>query len=176
VYERVKLQLQTTAEQLRDEGIQVCLRPETSGRASQFGSLEEILKLSEEIPGVGPCIDFGHLHARAAGAMNTYTEFGIILKTVRDTLGPSALEDMHVHLQGIAYGEAGERKHLVLTESDMQYGELLQALVDWRARGTVICESPNLEDDAVLLQQTYRRLAARPLDAQAAESRNHSEE
>ena len=39
------------------------------------------------------------------------------------------------------------------------YEELIQALIDYGASGTVICESPNIEGDALLLQQTFRELA-----------------
>jgi hypothetical protein len=31
-------------------------------------------------------------------------------------------------------------------------------LIDLGAQGRVLCESPNLEEDALLLQATYRRL------------------
>ncbi|GAH53231.1 unnamed protein product [marine sediment metagenome] len=40
----------------------------------------------------------------------------------------------------------------------MQYAELLKALKDYEAKGIVICESPNLEEDAVLMQTTYNNL------------------
>ena len=42
-----------------------------------------------------------------------------------------------------------------MKESDFQYAELLKALKDYDAKGVVICESPNLEEDALLLQATY---------------------
>jgi deoxyribonuclease-4 len=155
VYERVKARLETIVAQLRDEALDVCLRPETSGRPSQFGSLDEILRLSAEIEGVSPCIDFGHLHARSAGAVNSYAEFEAVLEKVGKALGTAALQDMHMHLQGIAYTEAGEQKHLTLAASDARYEELLQALIDWNVGGRVICESPSLEEDALLLQRTY---------------------
>ncbi len=161
VYKRVKARLETIAAQLRDEALDVCLRPETSGRPSQFGSLDEILQLSAEIDGVSPCIDFGHLHARSAGAVNSYAEFGIVLDRVGQTLGASALQDVHIHLQGIAYTDAGERKHLTLEASDARFEELLQALLDWGVGGRVICESPSLEEDALLLKRTYVRLASK---------------
>ena len=160
VYERVKAQLQSVTEQLRAESVDVCLRPETSGRPSQFGSLEEVLQLSVELQGIRPCIDFGHLHARASGAINTYAEFGSVLARVVEFLDQGALQDMHMHVQGIAYSRAGERKHLILAESDLRYEELLHTWVDWGVSGTAICESPNLEEDALLLQQAYRGLAS----------------
>jgi deoxyribonuclease-4 len=161
VYQRVKAQLQSLADQVRDEGRDVCLRPETSGRPSQFGDLDEVLRLSAEVDGVSPCIDFGHVHARTAGALNTYAQFGAVLDRVRQFLGDSALQDMHIHVQGMAYSQAGEQKHLDLAGSDLQYEALLQALVDWNVSGTAICESPNLEKDAVLLKNTFCQLRNR---------------
>ena len=65
---------------------------------------------------------------------------------------------MHIHFSGIRYGGKGEIKHLNLQESDLQYVELLKALRDYEVKGLVICESPNLEEDAWLLQDTYSTL------------------
>ena len=104
-----------------------------------------------------PAIDFAHWHARN-GRANSYAEFTAILARIKERLGDIALANMHIHLSGIAYGEKGERKHLNLKDSDLSYTELLQALKDFGVRGFLICESPNLEEDALLLQETYRRL------------------
>jgi len=158
VYGRIKERLQALTEQVRAEGLSICLRPETSGRASQFGDLDEVLRLSAEIAGVRPCIDWGHLYARACGVLNGYSAFGTVLDRVQAFLGKGALSDMHLHVQGMAYTRAGERKHLNLGASDLRYEELAQALLDWGVGGTVVCESPNLEEDALLLKQVYRRL------------------
>ncbi len=46
-----------------------------------------------------------------------------------------------------------------LRESAFRYRELLRALRDQRVSGWVICESPEMEDDALRLQRAYRRLA-----------------
>jgi len=127
------------------------------GKPSQFGTLEEILNLSVELEGVAPCIDFTHWHART-GKFNSYHEFVSILLQVKQRLGTAALDDMHIHVSGIAYGKSGEIKHLNLKESDFQYVELLKALRDYNTEGIVICESPNLEEDALLLQATYNSL------------------
>jgi len=70
----------------------------------------------------------------------------------------AALDNMHLHVSGIAYGKKGEINHLNLKESDLQYIELLQALRDCGAQGLVICESPSLEEDALLLKETYNNL------------------
>ncbi len=158
-YQAIKRHLSEVLARLKAEGINTTLRPEVSGRLSQFGSLEEILRLCKELPGLKPAVDFAHWHARSGG-FNSYAEFMAILEQMRGELGDGALEDAHFHIAGIAYGHRGEKKHLNLTESDLKYGELLKALADSRASGLAICESPNREDDALLLKAGYLGLTA----------------
>jgi len=153
-YTRVKDNLEEIMHRLRRENNRVWVRPEIMGKPSQFGDLEETLNLCAELEGVAPCIDFAHWHART-GAFNSYPEFTSILQRIKERLGKAALDNMHIHVSGIAYGKKGEIKHQVLTESDFQYAELLQALKDCDAQGMVICESPILEDDALRLQGIY---------------------
>jgi len=157
-YTTVKRHLEEIVNILKNEGNKVIISPEVTGKPSQFGTLEEILQLSSEIEGVAPCLDFSHWHART-GKANSYQEFLDILDQIEGKLGRRALDNMHIHLSGIAYGKKGEIKHLMLPDSDFQYMELLKALKKRKAKGVVICESvPYLEKDALLLQQTYRAL------------------
>ena len=157
-YGTVKKHLQEVVNILRKEGNKVTISPEVTGKPSQFGTLEEILQLSSEIEGVAPCIDFSHWHART-GKANSYEEFSDILNQVEKKLGRWGLDNMHIHISGIAYGKKGEIKHLMLPDSDFQYVHLLKALKDRKAKGVVVCESvPYLEQDALLLQQTYREI------------------
>ena len=101
--------------------------------------------------------DFSHWHART-GKFNSYSEFTSVLQQVNERLGQDTLNNMHIHISGIAYGNKGEKKHLNLKDSDFRYDELLQALIDYNVNGIIICESPNLEEDALLLQTTYTTL------------------
>jgi len=156
-YNTVKKHLRETLAQLEEENNRVCIRPETMGKPSQFGTVEEILNLCTEVEGLAPCIDFAHQHARTGG-FNSYREFASILLQIKERLGRTALDNMHIHVSGIAYGGKGEIKHLNLEESDFQYTELLKALKDYDVKGIVICESPDLEEDALLLQATYNTL------------------
>jgi deoxyribonuclease-4 len=157
-YAVVKKHLQEVVNILQKEGNKVTISPEVTGKPSQFGTLEELLRLSSEIEGVLPCIDFSHWHART-GRANSYQEFLAVLDMVENKLGRRGLDNMHIHLSGIAYGSKGEIKHLMLAESDLRYTELLEALKERRAKGVVVCESaPDLEQDALLLQRTYREL------------------
>ncbi|MGM0771040.1 MAG: TIM barrel protein [Halobacteriota archaeon] len=156
VMERVNRLLEKLALRLEDEGINAVLRPETTGKPTQFGSLEETLIMAAAIEGVMPCIDFSHLHARSRGKFNTLEEFRDVLGKVEEYLGKEGIEDMHCHVSGIAYGVKGEKNHLVLRESDFRYTDLMAAFREFGVKGLVICESPNLEEDALLLQDTFR--------------------
>ncbi len=157
-YTAVKTQLLKVMNTLRDEDNTVVIRPEVAGKRSQFGTIEELLQLSADMDGVAPCIDFSHWHART-GQANSYPEFVEVLDLIEARLDRQALDDMHIHVSGIAYGLKGEIKHLMLQDSDFRYEELLRALKDRQAKGVVICESnPYIEQDALLLQQTYREL------------------
>jgi len=157
VYGTVKRYLGEVLSQLERENIRVSIRPEVTGKSSQFGTIEELLNLSAELKGVAPCLDFSHWHART-GKFNSYPEFEAILLQIRQRLGDEALANMHIHVSGINYSQKGERNHLNLEESDLQYKELLRALKDYNVEGLLICESPNLEGDAQLLQAVYNTL------------------
>ncbi|MBN1564740.1 MAG: TIM barrel protein, partial [Anaerolineae bacterium] len=126
VYERVKEKLLELRGILDEEGIDVSLRPETMGKKAMFGTLDELVQLSRDIPGVLPCIDFAHLHARD-GQFNTYDEFAGIFRTVEEYLGRAGLESLHAHMSGIDYGPRGEKSHLPLNEADIRYQDLIQA-------------------------------------------------
>ena len=143
---------------LENENIDIYIRPETTGKGTQWGTLEEIIKLSKEFKTVKPCIDFSHIHARSNGIYNTYDEFSKMLEFYANELGNDALNDMHMHLAGIEYGLKGERNHLILNESDMNYKELLKALKIFDVKGVLVCESPNIETDAKLLKDYYLSL------------------
>ena len=157
VYDRVFNLLKEIAARLDDEGIFATLRPETTGKATQFGDVDELLSLSEEIDGVLPCFDFSHIHARD-GKHNTYEEFKEIFEKIEKKLGKDGLKTMHCHISGIEYTAKGERNHLKLQESDMNYVSLMEVFKEFKACGTIICESPNIEEDALLMKKTYEAL------------------
>ncbi|HUT64175.1 MAG TPA: TIM barrel protein [Anaerolineae bacterium] len=157
VYRHIYEELKALVYKIRDMGIDVDVRPELTGKSSQFGSLDEILTISKELDGVEPCIDWSHLHART-GYYNTAREFQSVIDRIRSVLGEGALKQFHMHISGIEYGNKGEKKHLNLDESDFNYRELLQVLKDNGICGFIICESPSLESDALLLKEAYDKI------------------
>lgn len=158
VYGIIKRNLERAVEAVKSHGIKIWIRPETTGKHTQFGTIEEVVRLSEEIDMVLPVIDFAHIHARHNGAYNTREEFREILDTLEDRLGREALNNMHIHVSGIDYSEKGEIQHLDLDESDFNYKDLLAVLAEYKVKGVLICESPNLEEDALLLKKTYQKI------------------
>ena len=158
VYKKVEASMETICNTLDEEGIDIWVRPETTGKPTQWGNLEEIVKLSKNFKQVLPCVDFSHLHARTNGKYNTYDEFCKIFEYIGKELGDYAIENFHAHIAGIEYGEKGEKKHLMLDESDMNYKDLLKAFKNFNVKGAVVCESPIMERDAVLLKEYYKSL------------------
>lgn len=133
-------------------------RLETTGKATQFGTLEELVSLCSEISSCKLCIDFSHIHARGNGCLKGYDDFAKILQYVLDNLGRCALDDLHIHISGINYSKKGERNHLPMLESDFNYLACLKALKDFEVKGCVIIESPLLETDGLLLKDAYEKI------------------
>jgi deoxyribonuclease-4 len=110
---------------------------------------------------VEPCLDFAHLHARAGdGSMNTLDEWLDVLDRYARALGPDSLQRLHIHMSGIEYSEKGERNHLPLEESDFALDALLQALLKRNCSGRILCESPVMEEDAILMRDRWQALVS----------------
>ncbi len=158
VFETMKKRIKEIREKLDNKNIDVWIRPETTGKPTQFGDYKELLKLSQDIEKVMPVFDFSHIHARTNGKYNTKEEFNQILEDIEFYLGKEGLENMHIHLSGINYNEKGERNHLILEESDMNYQDLIKVWKEFKIKGVVVSESPNIEEDALLMQNYYKKI------------------
>lgn len=158
VFKQVEAQTRIITETLAKSGNKIWIRPETTGKGTQWGDLDEIVRLSKEFETVLPCVDFSHLHARYNGRVNEYSDFCNIFEKIGNELGQIALDNFHAHIAGIEYGPKGEKKHLNLEESDFNYKDLLKAFKAFNVKGAVVCESPNIEDDAKLLKDFYTSL------------------
>ncbi|MBT3584965.1 MAG: TIM barrel protein [Halobacteriovoraceae bacterium] len=154
VFDLVEKSLNVIEERLSRLDIEIELRPELTGKTSQFGSLEELMSLTKSVNSCCPCMDFSHLFART-GKFNTEDEFQEVLDRLTDELGAKALQNMHIHLSGISSNSKGDLKHLNLEESKFNWKGLLNTLKKNDCRGYIICNSPNLEVDAKLMKDYY---------------------
>ena len=102
-------------------------------------------------------MDFSHLYART-GKYNTYEEIKEVLDQLEVELGADALKNMHIHVSGISSNSKGDLKHLNLEKSKFNWKAMLQALKEKDCRGYMISNSPNLEDDALMLKEYYNAI------------------
>ena len=161
------LRLKDCVRELHQTGNQVVLRPETMGKSAMLGSLEDTIEMSLAVPGVQPCLDFAHLHARPGdGSLNTYDEWARLLEKYGNALGDGALCSLHTHLSGIEYTKKGEKNHLTIEEADLDLKSLLQALYDFNCCGRILCESPTLEEDALFIKQSWLEVLGSTVDEQ----------
>jgi len=144
---------------MEDAGLsQVRLCPETMGKFSQIGDLEETLDFCLLDARMLPCIDFAHLHALTGGGLQKQQDFVRVLDTVEQKLGLERARQMHMHFSTIEYTPAGEKRHRTFAEP--KYGprfELLAPLLKARGYcGTVICECKGTQaDDAAAMRAMW---------------------
>lgn len=152
--------LKDVVENMKTLGIKkVKIGPETMGKQSQFGSLEEILKLCEEVEQTQPVIDWAHLHARDKGRFRTIEDFRKVVEEIENRLGTEAVKDLHCHFTKVEFTEKGEKRHHTLDEAE--YGPdftlLAKVIVEFKLRPVIISESPVLDVDAVKMRDILQR-------------------
>ncbi|MBW6451630.1 MAG: TIM barrel protein [DPANN group archaeon] len=121
---------------------------ETMGRQKQFGTVNEIVKLTEDCENVAPVIDFAHVHARGNGGLKTKEDFKVIL----DKFDKIGVKQLHCHMTGIKYENGNEKHHLPLSSSEPDFRLLAEILNENQYNVTIISESPLIEQDALLFK------------------------
>lgn len=136
--------------------IHIC--PETMGKINQLGTLEEVLQLCQLDERLLPTIDFGHLHTRGLGCLNTNEDFAAVLDAMENKLGVERSRRFHSHFSRIEYTKGGEKRHWCF--SDSQFGPEFEPLAELLAqRGLepiILCESAGTQaKDALEMKQKY---------------------
>jgi deoxyribonuclease-4 len=128
--------------------------PETTGKKSQFGSLEELIDICQTFDNFAPTVDFAHMHARSGGSIKNKEDYAKIFNKLENELG---LKSLHSHFTKIEYTDAGEKKHHVL--ADENFGPPLAPLLELISENgfdvTIVCETPYLDIDALEMKNTY---------------------
>ncbi|MCQ2976558.1 MAG: TIM barrel protein [archaeon] len=146
-------------ERCDEEGIEnFTFSPETTGKRSQLGNIDEIIELCSSFEHFEPTIDFAHVHARGRGILNKKEDYNCIFSKIEDNL---EIDRLHCHFTTIEYTYAGERKHHTLAEED-KYGpyikDLLINLIENGWKATIICETPLIDQDALKMKELYDSL------------------
>ncbi len=144
-YENIKKEIIDLQKTIKQKKFDVFLCPETTGKSSQFGDLDELIRMSKET-GCGVCIDFAHLLARSEGKM-TYEEMAEKAKQIKIKTA---------HFSGIVWTIKGERMHKITPDSEIK--SLLKALKKHKIDMRIINESPDTIGDALRMQKAWKTI------------------
>jgi len=152
--------LKEVVEAMRTLGIKnVKLGPETMGKLSQFGSLDEILGLCEQVEQTQPVIDWAHLHARCRGCFKTVEDFRKVLEEIEKRLGTDVVGDLHCHFTKVEFTDKGEKCHHTMDEAE--YGPdftlLARVIAEFKLKPVIISESPVLDVDAIKMRDILQK-------------------
>lgn len=153
--------LRDVKEEMKAERLDATLGLETTGGPAEFGTLEECIQLANEIGGV-PVIDFAHIHARnGEGILRKKEDYLKIFHALEKGLdsGPRYVKNFHSHFSEIEYGKRGEIKHIPLGKADEPpFRPLAEVIKEHSYDGTIISESPLLEEDALKMKKIFEGL------------------
>jgi deoxyribonuclease-4 len=139
----------------------VRLGPETMGRHSQFGTLDEILDLCQQVERTQLVIDWSHLHARTGGGLRSANDFRNLVVKSEEKLGTEAVRDMHCHFSKIEYTyKAGERRHHILDEPGFgpEFSCLAEIISEFKLRPVIICETAVQDVDAGKMRDILKKV------------------
>ena len=137
-YKKIKKEIIELQEYKKEKNWDIKLAPETTGKVSVFGSLDETLKLAKETNS-SFCIDFAHLKARNNGDID-----------FKEVIQKLPKEHIHCHYSGIAYSEKGEKHHLPIEIEEFK--TIIKELKKQNINCTIICESPETIEDTIKMQ------------------------
>jgi deoxyribonuclease IV len=139
----------------------VQVAPELTGKESQFGSVDQLIKLDQAIkdPRITLCIDFTHNFARTVGKYNGREAFQEVLDKIKKGLGANYLKNLHMHFGGMVYGPKGEKKHRTLPEEDeFEWQTLVKVLKENNVSGWATIETPDIEVSTKVAKDYYESL------------------
>ncbi|MGB9134132.1 MAG: TIM barrel protein [Candidatus Bathyarchaeia archaeon] len=142
--------LKEVVEKIQQTGIKTRLGPETSGKLSQLGTLDEVLAICENVEQTQPVIDWAHLHARQRGSLRDTSDFQQVVEKIEKRLGTRAAKNLHCHFSLVEYTFRGERRHHSLGTPGYgpRFEPLAEVIASQNLSPVIISESPLLDEDA----------------------------
>ncbi|MEM0372285.1 MAG: TIM barrel protein [archaeon] len=138
--------LMRAIEETKKSDVRFC--PETGGKTSSLGSLEELIELDKLHKRIELCVDFAHHHARTRGSLKSERDFTRIFETIEKELGKKSAERLHCHFSSLTFGEKGEKEHCSAYDMGMgpDYSVFCRAVADYGIKPTIICETQATQD------------------------------
>jgi deoxyribonuclease-4 len=160
VFKNCKEALKEVVEAMQPLGVKnVKMGPETMGKPSQFGSLDEVLGLCEDVEQTQPVIDWAHLHARDRGRFRTVDDFRKVVEEIENRLGTEAVTGMHCHFTRVEFTDKGEKRHHTMDEADYgpDFAMLAKVIAEFKLKPVIISESPIIDIDAMKMRDILQK-------------------
>ena len=136
-----------------------CAR-ETMGKLNQLGDLEEVLTLCTLDERLIPCIDFGHLNARALVRCVSQRGWNLSSNTWSSCWGMSGCAASTLTFPRSSTPQpGGEKRHLTFADTVFgpSFEPLAELLCKKNALPTIICESAGTQaEDALWMKEFYQ--------------------
>ena len=140
------------------------LAPETTGKVSQVGDLDEVIAICKSVPRCRPAVDWAHLYARREGAyVRSVDEVVKAIELIERELGTRAIKPLHTHFSRIEFTRGGEKEHHTLAEKEYgpEWEVVCKAYIEVGVDAVVISESPILDRDAIVMRDYCKAMGAR---------------
>jgi deoxyribonuclease-4 len=152
-YQIVKSELGEVVDNARENGIiNVKFGVETMAKQTAFGTLDEVISISKEIKGVIPYIDWAHTFARQGGKI----DYGNIIDRLVKDLNLTHINS-HFEALDVSRGRYVD-KHLPISYNTPPFEPLAREILKRDISISIICESPELERDALKMKEILERL------------------
>ncbi len=138
-----------------DERIKPKLLLENSGRKDVLGSVREVLTICENVHYTYPLLNFGHMHSRSNGELQTTEDFMQLLTMVDETVD---METFYIHFSGVEYRNGDEKHYVPIKRSSINFEGLATAIVEMDLDVTIISDSPLLEHDAKYMETVFEKV------------------
>jgi deoxyribonuclease-4 len=162
-FENIRCNLDRIIAIMKKNGSNISLCPETLGKKNQMGTLDEILELCLLDESLIPTLDFAHLHALNAGALQKKSDYEAVFDRLFGVLGEERGKRIHIHYSRVEFTEkGGEKKHW--RYDDVLYGPefepLAECLIEYGVSATIISESRGtMAEDALKVKNIFNRIA-----------------
>jgi deoxyribonuclease-4 len=134
----------------------ITIHPETMGKISQLGSLNDVLTICENTESL-PCIDWAHIHARTLGKMQTKEQFREALIEIEKRLGRHVLKELHCHFYPVEFTDKGEKMHRSVLEKNVfpEFNPLGELIKEFNIFPVLISESRDSQDAGALQMKGF---------------------
>jgi len=142
-----------------DEGYtDVLLSPESAGKVSQLGNLDDLIELCSVNDCIIPTLDFAHLYACSNGMILKEEEIENVFDKIISGVGKEKCKLFHIHYSQIFFSTYGEKSHgTLLDDTGPNFNALANVLRSRNYNATIICESNGRQaEDAIVYKNIYQ--------------------